>query len=72
MSTSGKYGPLHSYRVGAIKVPYVLGPMCTGDKVVSCSFLVFYCDNKESRNVIRCTEYNSMLSKQHDILLIFL
>ena len=48
-------------------VVVILG-MCLG-KVVSCSFLrVFYCDNKETSNVIGlrcCTEYNSMLSKQN-------
>ena len=42
--------------VGQIRSPIAIGSgqegalciMCTGDKVVSCSFLVFYCDNKES------------------------
>ena len=46
--------------------------MMIGDKVVSCSFQICYCDNKESENVIRCTEYNSMISKQHGYIITFL
>ena len=46
--------------------------MFIGDKVVSCPFQVFYCDSKESGNVMRCTEYNRMLSKQHGYIITFL
>ena len=53
-------------------MPNVLDPMFIGDKVVSCSFQVFYCDNKENLNVIRCTEHNSMLSMLPGILFLFL
>ena len=73
-----KYRPLvDNEHVGKIRSPggwsktvLILCIMFIGDKVVSCPFQVFYCDHKESRNVIRCTEYNSMLSKQ-PILLLF-
>ena len=53
MSTSGKYGPLG---LGQDCAYNVLGPVFIGGKVVSCYFQVFYCDNKESLNAIRCTE----------------
>ena len=50
---------------------YILCIMFIGDQVGSCSFQVLYCDNKEILNVIRCTEYNSMLKEQHGYIITF-
>ncbi len=66
MSTSGKYGPLWFGQDGAYYIMFIV------DKVVYSSFQVLYCDNKESWNVLRCTEYFSMLSKQHGYIITFL
>ena len=66
MSTSGKFGPVGMEQDGAYIIWFI------GNNVVSCSFQIIWCDNKESWNVIRCIEYNSMLSKQHSYIIIFL